>query len=153
MSEIEITGLAKSFGPLRVLRRLDLLVPDHALAAVLGPSGCGKTTLLRLIAGFEAADGGSITIGGEIVDDGRRTCLPKPAGSATSPRKGPSSRISVGTEVGFGLARGARAEPTIARRSSSSASPGSSTGAPTSSRAVSSSASRWPGHSRRNWVS
>ena len=63
MSDLEIAGLRKSFGATPVLRGLDLRIETGALAAVLGPSGCGKTTLLRLIAGFETVDAGSIRVG------------------------------------------------------------------------------------------
>lgn len=61
---LRITGLRKSFGPVPVLRGVDLVVPDGGLTAVLGPSGCGKTTLLRLIAGFDQPDSGTIEIAG-----------------------------------------------------------------------------------------
>ncbi|MGE3289075.1 MAG: ABC transporter ATP-binding protein [Pseudonocardia sp.] len=61
---LQVTGLYKSFGPVPVLRGVDLLVPDGGLTAVLGPSGCGKTTLLRLIAGFDRPDAGTIEIAG-----------------------------------------------------------------------------------------
>jgi iron(III) transport system ATP-binding protein len=46
-----------------VLRGIDLDVPAGALTAVVGPSGCGKTTLLRLIAGFDRPEAGTIAIG------------------------------------------------------------------------------------------
>jgi iron(III) transport system ATP-binding protein len=65
--QVRVTGLGKSYGPLRVLDGVDLAVPAGALTAVLGPSGCGKTTLLRLIAGFDRPDSGTVTIGGREV--------------------------------------------------------------------------------------
>ena len=46
---------------------LDLAVSVGQVLALLGPSGCGKTTVLRLIAGFEQPDGGTISLGGRIV--------------------------------------------------------------------------------------
>ncbi len=46
---------------------MSLEIERGELMAVLGPSGCGKTTLLRLIAGFEAPDGGSVAVGEETV--------------------------------------------------------------------------------------
>ncbi|HXU98028.1 MAG TPA: ATP-binding cassette domain-containing protein, partial [Jiangellaceae bacterium] len=64
MSELVLRGLEKSFGSVRVLDELDLVVPAGRLAAVLGPSGCGKTTLLRVIAGFESADRGTVVLHG-----------------------------------------------------------------------------------------
>ena len=67
MTAVELRGVSKSFGPVRAVRQLELEVRRGELLAVLGPSGCGKTTLLRLIAGFERPEGGSITVGDEIV--------------------------------------------------------------------------------------
>ena len=59
--------LHKSFGQIRVLAGVDLDVARGEVLALLGPSGCGKTTLLRVLAGFEAADGGSVEVDGEEV--------------------------------------------------------------------------------------
>ena len=47
---------------------VDLVLPDGELTVLAGPSGCGKTTLLRLIAGLETPDSGSVSIGGRTVD-------------------------------------------------------------------------------------
>lgn len=60
MSQITISNLHKHFGPVKVLRGIDLVIPQGSVLALLGPSGCGKTTLLRLIAGFERVEQGSI---------------------------------------------------------------------------------------------
>jgi iron(III) transport system ATP-binding protein len=75
VSEVAALGLSKSFGATRVLDNLSLRVPSGSLTVILGPSGCGKTTLLRLIAGFERPDRGTITIDGQTVCD-ERTSLP-----------------------------------------------------------------------------
>jgi iron(III) transport system ATP-binding protein len=64
---IVLEGVSKSFGATRAVREVSLEVEHGELMAVLGPSGCGKTTLLRLIAGFEAPDGGSVAVGDETV--------------------------------------------------------------------------------------
>jgi len=61
--DLHLTGIAKSFGAQRVLQGLDLVVPDGQFATLLGPSGCGKTTLLRIVAGFEVPDAGSVRLG------------------------------------------------------------------------------------------
>src|SRR5215218_704399 len=50
---------------------LSLHVRDNELMVIVGPSGCGKTTVLRLIAGLEPLSGGSISIGGRVVNDVR----------------------------------------------------------------------------------
>ncbi len=62
---IVLRGVEKAYGPVRAVRPATLAVARGELFAVLGPSGCGKTTLLRLIAGFERPDAGSIEVGGE----------------------------------------------------------------------------------------
>ena len=67
MASLTIDGLAKQFADRGVLEGLNLDVSSGELVAVLGASGCGKTTLLRLIAGFERADAGTIQIDAEPV--------------------------------------------------------------------------------------
>ncbi len=64
---IEITNLHKSFDHTEVVKGIDLQVRPGEFLTLLGPSGCGKTTTLRMIAGFEDADCGSITIDGQDV--------------------------------------------------------------------------------------
>lgn len=66
---LEVAGLAKSFGGHTVLHEVDLAVRTGTITAVVGASGCGKTTLLRLIAGFETPDAGTISIAGRQVAD------------------------------------------------------------------------------------
>jgi multiple sugar transport system ATP-binding protein len=63
MSAVSVTGLSKSFGPLRVLRDIHLPVAAGDFTVLLGPSGCGKSTLLNAIAGLEDTDAGIIEIG------------------------------------------------------------------------------------------
>jgi len=65
-------GVRKSFGAVDAVAGVDLTVPAGSLTAVLGPSGCGKTTLLRLVAGFERPDGGTVAIAGRTVAEGGR---------------------------------------------------------------------------------
>jgi sulfate transport system ATP-binding protein len=62
---IEVRGVTKIFGDAAVLQGVDLQVRSGELVALLGPSGCGKTTLLRIIAGLEAPDAGSVLVSGE----------------------------------------------------------------------------------------
>ncbi len=62
---IEVQGVAKRFGDFVALDGIDLSVKTGALTGLLGPSGGGKSTLLRIIAGLEKADSGSVLIDGE----------------------------------------------------------------------------------------
>jgi ABC-type sugar transport system ATPase subunit len=69
MSEVKIIDLCKSYGPVDVLKNVDLQVEDGSFVVLVGPSGCGKSTLLRTIAGLEPITSGSINIGGRQVND------------------------------------------------------------------------------------
>lgn len=62
---ITVRALGKRFGAFAALDNIDLEIADGQLVALLGPSGCGKTTLLRIIAGLDRADTGSILFDGE----------------------------------------------------------------------------------------
>ncbi len=60
MKDIVVKNLTKAFGEQRVLRDLSVVFRGGEVTCIEGPSGCGKTTLLRLIAGLETPDGGTI---------------------------------------------------------------------------------------------
>jgi iron(III) transport system ATP-binding protein len=64
---VEVTGVGRSYGPVRAVRDLDLALEEGRILALLGPSGCGKTTTLRLLAGFERPDRGEVRISGRTV--------------------------------------------------------------------------------------
>ncbi|MEX0972228.1 MAG: ABC transporter ATP-binding protein [Solirubrobacterales bacterium] len=70
---LRLRGLRKRFGDVLAVDGLDLEIEAGVTCALLGPSGCGKTTTLRLIAGLEDPDAGSIEIGGETVSTAQRS--------------------------------------------------------------------------------
>jgi len=66
-SDVVIGGVCKSFGDFEVLKDVSLEIKKGEFFSLLGPSGCGKTTLLRIIAGFEFPDKGTLTLDGDNV--------------------------------------------------------------------------------------
>jgi sn-glycerol 3-phosphate transport system ATP-binding protein len=67
MSAITLDHVVKSWGPMRAVDDVSLTAEEGSLLVLLGPSGCGKSTTLRLIAGLEQPDHGTIAIGGTDV--------------------------------------------------------------------------------------
>src|SRR5882672_7815096 len=68
MALLSIRNVAKSFGKNPVLKNISLEISEGEFLTILGESGSGKTTLLRIIAGFEHADSGEITMEGQRLD-------------------------------------------------------------------------------------
>jgi iron(III) transport system ATP-binding protein len=115
MRQLAITGLYKAFGSHPVLTGLDLDVPAGSFTAILGPSGSGKTTLLRLLAGFEQADAGSITIGDRVVDGPAAHVPPERRQIGYVPQEGALfPHLTVAANVGFGLPANQRRGPRTA---------------------------------------
>lgn len=106
---LEIRNIAKSFGGRRVVDDVSLNVQPGQVTCLLGPSGCGKSTTLRIIAGVEMQDTGTIHVDGQLVCD-TVTRIPPEGRSiglmfqdfALFPH------LSVADNVGFGLKGGAR---------------------------------------------
>ena len=104
---VSIRGVSKRFGDVVALHSLDLEIPAGSFFSLLGPSGCGKTTLLRIIAGLERPDEGSVS-----VDDRDITKRP--------PERRPFNMVfqnyalfphmTVAENVGFGLTTQTRSE-------------------------------------------
>jgi multiple sugar transport system ATP-binding protein len=69
MADVRLTNVQKAYAEAHVLRDINLEVRDGEFMVFVGPSGCGKSTLLRVIAGLEDITGGTLTIGGRVVND------------------------------------------------------------------------------------
>ena len=68
MAQIELRGVAKQFGEVKVIHGADLVIEGNEFVVFVGPSGCGKSTLLRLLSGLEEQTSGEIYIDGERID-------------------------------------------------------------------------------------
>ncbi|HVF06153.1 MAG TPA: ABC transporter ATP-binding protein [Frankiaceae bacterium] len=111
VAAVETRDVEKAFGATQVLRGVTLPVAPGSVVAVLGPSGCGKTTLLRVVAGFERPDAGTVHVAGRDV-----THVPAHARRiAMVPQEGALfPHLSVAANVGFGLPRRERRGPRVA---------------------------------------
>ncbi|MEM8571331.1 MAG: sn-glycerol-3-phosphate ABC transporter ATP-binding protein UgpC [Pseudomonadota bacterium] len=69
MAELVLEDVSKAYGPIEVLRHIDLHITTGELVVFVGPSGCGKSTLLRMIAGLERISGGTFEIDGVRMND------------------------------------------------------------------------------------
>ena len=73
---IKLQGVSKSFSGLDIISSVDMKVREQEFISILGPSGCGKTTILKLIAGLEDVDEGSIYINNNLVSNKKFTLAP-----------------------------------------------------------------------------
>lgn len=100
-------GLSKTFGDTQALVDFTLSVPEGQIVALLGPSGCGKTTALRLIAGFDAADSGSLAIAGRTVFQGNHSVPPEKRNVGMVFQEGALfPHLTVEQNIAYGLPRG-----------------------------------------------
>lgn len=110
MTSLKLVGVGKSFGDKRVLEGVSLDFADERLTAIVGPSGSGKTTILRIIAGFERVDRGSVMSGGRILDDGRRSLPARRRRIGYVPQDcSLFPHVTVEQNVAFGMSRKDRA--------------------------------------------
>ena len=101
---LEVRGVAKSFDGNVVLDDIDLSVPRGSTTAVVGASGCGKTTLLRVVAGFETPDAGTVTIAGEQVAGPHRVVPPHRRSVGYVAQDGALfPHLTVGQNIAYGL--------------------------------------------------
>ncbi len=111
--DLETRRVAKRYAGLVAVDALDIAVRRGSFFSILGPSGCGKTTLLRMIAGFLEPDSGDVLIGGQSM-------------AQVPPNRRPVNMVfqhlalfpmmSVGQNVGYGLARRGMSASDIAQR-------------------------------------
>ena len=69
VADLEVRGIAKRFGSVVAIERVDIDVQRGEFVAIMGPSGCGKTTLLRIVAGLERADEGTLLLRGDDISN------------------------------------------------------------------------------------
>jgi iron(III) transport system ATP-binding protein len=114
MMALTVSRVRKSYSGTQVLRGVSLSVRPGTLTAILGASGAGKTTLLRVIAGFEPADDGSVTLGDVVVDDGRRRVPPERRHIGYVPQDGGLfPHLTVRGNAAFALPRRSRRGPFV----------------------------------------
>ncbi|WP_197373749.1 ABC transporter ATP-binding protein [Mycolicibacterium baixiangningiae] len=113
---LETRGLAKSFHGATVLDHIDLDLAPGTLTAIVGSSGCGKTTLLRLIAGFENPDAGTIAIAGREVASASAAVPPHRRSVGYVAQDGALfPHLTVGQNIAYGLPGAARSAAVRAR--------------------------------------
>jgi len=71
-NNLQLKALVKRFGNVVAVDSIDLTINAGQYCCVLGPSGCGKSSTLRMIAGHESPDSGSITLGAQDI---RQRCI------------------------------------------------------------------------------
>jgi len=110
---IEISGVNKSFGDFVALDNVNVTIPTGQLTALLGPSGGGKSTLLRIIAGLDSADSGTITIEGK---DATRLPAQKRNVGFVFQHYAVFKHMTVAKNVAFGLEIRKRSKAEVAER-------------------------------------
>jgi iron(III) transport system ATP-binding protein len=113
MTRLAVRGISASYGATQVLHGVDLVVESGSTTAILGASGCGKTTLLRVIAGFHAADAGEVRIGDRTVVRTGHATPPERRGIGYVSQEGNLfPHLTVAGNISFGLPRDARRDRT-----------------------------------------
>jgi iron(III) transport system ATP-binding protein len=114
MASLVLHDIRKAHGTRPTLRGIDLAAPEGAVLALLGPSGCGKTTLLRLIAGFDRLDAGTIAFGATTVAGPGIHIPPERRHVGYVPQEGALfPHLTVLGNAGYGLPRRERRGPRL----------------------------------------
>ena len=95
--KISVNQIKKKFNALPVVDGVDFSVADGEFVAIVGPSGCGKSTLMKIVAGFEHPDAGSVAI------DGKPMTKPSPKGIVISQHGSVFPWLTVQQNLMFGL--------------------------------------------------
>lgn len=105
-SRLAVDRVSKSFGARQVLRDVSFAAEPASLTVLLGPSGQGKTTMLRLIAGFERPDSGTISIDDAVLADASTSVAPQHRGIGYVPQDAALfPHLDVAHNIGYGLPR------------------------------------------------
>jgi iron(III) transport system ATP-binding protein len=109
VTTLSISGVAASYDGRPVLHGLDLVVASGSTSAILGPSGCGKTTLLRVVAGFQTPDAGTVRLDDEVVVGPDTWVAPERRGIGYVAQEGNLfPHLTVSGNVTYGLRRAER---------------------------------------------
>jgi spermidine/putrescine transport system ATP-binding protein len=110
---VRLSAVAKRFGDIVAVHPLDLEIPAGGFFSIIGPSGCGKTTTLRMIAGLEHPDEGTIEVGGRDVT--RLAAHRRPVNTVFQ-SYALFPHLDVQANIGFGLVEERRPRAEIQRR-------------------------------------
>ncbi len=112
---LQIDGLTRILGGRAVVEDLSLTVEAGQVTCLLGPSGCGKSTTLRLVAGVDRQDAGTVSLCGSVVSDATRHLVPEARGVGLMFQDfALFPHLNVARNIAFGLRRGVAAQARVA---------------------------------------
>jgi iron(III) transport system ATP-binding protein len=109
MTSLRVDRVSKRFEGVVAVDEVSFELGDHELLALVGPSGCGKSTLLRIVAGLQPTETGSVELGGQVVDNGRRSVPPEDRRvGLVFQEHALFPHLTVAGNIGFGVRDGGR---------------------------------------------